>query len=259
MANVNEPNYAIEVTDLVKEFRVYHRSYGSIKSYAAATVKSLLLGQRGGNYDLRRALNGVSFCVSPGEAVGIIGKNGSGKSTLLSILARVYLPTKGYARIRGRVLGLLELGAGFHTELTGAENVFFNGAVLGLSDKQIADRYDDIVAFSELDAKALGLPVRMYSSGMQLRLAFALAAYLDQSVLLVDEGLAVGDASFQEKCFRRMEQFKKEGRTILLVSHLPHQVRRLADRTIWLDQGAIKMDGPTEDVLTAYELSRAPQ
>jgi ABC-type polysaccharide/polyol phosphate transport system ATPase subunit len=249
---VGETKYTIEVSDLVKDFRVYHRSYGSIKSHAAAVAKSLLLGRTHGEYDLRRALDHVSFNVSPGEVLAVVGRNGSGKSTLLSILARVYLPTAGEARIRGRVVGLLELGAGFHQELTGIENVFFNGAVLGLTDTQIADRLDSIVAFAELDAQAMDLPVRMYSSGMQLRLAFALAAHLDEEILLVDEGLAVGDQTFQQKCIARMEEFKKDGRTILLVTHTLWHVDRIADRVIWLDKGRIKMEGDVKEVMAAY-------
>lgn len=248
-----DTKYAVEVVDMVKDFRVYHRRYGSIKSHAAAVAKNLIMGRAHGGYDLRRALDGVTFRVSPGEAVAIVGRNGSGKSTLLSILARVYLPTAGYAKIHGKLVGLLELGSGFHPELTGVENIFFNGSVLGLSDKQMADRYDEIVKFSELDPQAMDLPVRMYSSGMQLRLAFALAAHLDEKILLVDEGLAVGDRNFQEKCFRRMDEFKEEGRTILLVTHSLFQVERVANRVIWLDKGRVRMDGPPEEVMAEYQ------
>lgn len=250
---MGKSSYAIEVTDLVKDFRVYHRSYGSIKSHAAAVAKNLLFGRSHGGYDIRRALDGVSLRVAQGETLAVVGKNGSGKSTLLSVLARVYLPTSGEARIYGKVVALLELGSGFHPELTGVENVFFNGAVLGLTDKQIADRYDAIVSFAELDSQAMDLPVRMYSSGMQLRLAFALAAHLDEQVLLVDEGLAVGDMAFQEKCFRRMDEFKRQGRAILLVTHSAGQVRRIADRVIWLDKGRIRMEGAVADVMAEYQ------
>jgi len=250
---MGEPRYTIEVDNLVKDFRVYHRTFGSIKSHAAAVAKSLILGRSHGEYDTRRALDGVSFRVGPGEAVAVIGRNGSGKSTLLSILSRVYLPTTGEARIHGRVVGLLELGSGFHPELTGVENVFFNGAILGLSDEQIAERFESIVAFAEIDSQAMDLPVRMYSSGMQIRLAFALAAHLDEEVLLVDEGLAVGDQAFQQKCFARMEEFKRQSRTILLVTHSLWHVERIADRVIWLDKGKIRMEGGVEEVLAAYK------
>lgn len=149
-------------------------------------------------------------------------------------------------------MSLLELGAGFDAELTGAQNVFFNGIILGLSEDDVAARYDAILEFAELDRQAMDLPVRMYSSGMQLRLGFAIAVHLDAELLLVDEGLAVGDEGFQEKCFRKMEEFKTEGRTILMVTHELDHVERLADRVLWLDKGVIRRDGPAADVLEEY-------
>jgi len=243
---------AIEVTNLVKEFRVYHRNFGSLKSHAAALAKSLAQRESVSGFEIRRALDGVSFQITPGESVALVGRNGSGKSTLLSILSRIYLPTAGEARLSGRMMSLLELGAGFDAELTGAQNVFFNGIILGLSEDDVAARYDAILEFAELDRQAMDLPVRMYSSGMQLRLGFAIAVHLDAELLLVDEGLAVGDEGFQEKCFRKMEEFKTEGRTILMVTHELDHVERLADRVLWLDKGVIRRDGPAADVLEEY-------
>ena len=246
------PGYALEVQDLVKEFRVYHRTYGSLKSHAAALAKNLIRKEVRSGFETRRALDGVTFRVAPGETVALIGRNGSGKSTLLSILSRIYLPTAGEARLNGRMMSLLELGAGFDIELTGAQNVFFNGVVLGLTEDQVAGRYDAILEFAELDRQAMDLPVRMYSSGMQLRLGFAIAVHLEADLLLVDEGLAVGDEGFQEKCFRKMEEFKTQGKTILMVTHELDHVERLARRVLWLEGGRIRRDGATADVLAEY-------
>ncbi len=243
---------AVEVLNLVKEFRVYHRSFGSLKSHVAALAKTLARREAASGFDTRRALAGVSFEVAAGEAVALIGRNGSGKSTLLSILSRIYLPTAGEARIRGRMISLLELGSGFDGELTGTQNVFFNGVILGLSEDQVAASYDAILDFAELDRETMDLPVRMYSSGMQLRLGFAIAVHLKADLLLVDEGLAVGDEGFQEKCFRKIEDFKTEGKTILMVTHELDHVERLASRVIWLDGGILRRDGPVADVLAEY-------
>ena len=248
----SKPLPALEVEGITKEFRVYHRTYASLKSHAAALAKKLVRRGPASGYETRRALSGVSFTVPPGEAVSLIGRNGSGKSTLLSILSRIYLPTSGTARLNGRLVSLLELGAGFDGELTGAQNVFFSGTILGLTAEQVAGRYDAILDFAELDRQAMDLPVRMFSSGMQLRLGFAIAVHLDADLLLVDEGLAVGDEGFQEKCFRKIEEFKTEGRTILMVTHELDHVERLADRVLWLDGGVIRRDGPVEAVLTEY-------
>ena len=242
----------VEVLSLVKEFRVYHRSFGSLKSHAAALAKSLAQREAVSGFEVRRALNGVSFEIAAGEAVALIGRNGSGKSTLLSILSRIYLPTAGEARLSGRMMSLLELGAGFDPELTGAQNVFFNGVILGLTEDDVAARYDAILDFAELDRQAMDLPVRMYSSGMQLRLGFAIAVHLDADLLLIDEGLAVGDEGFQEKCFRKIEEFKTKGKTILMVTHELDHVERLAERVLWLDKGVLRRDGPTAGVLEEY-------
>ena len=249
---VGPPPYAVEITGLVKEFRVYHRTYGSLKSHAAALAKNLVRKEAHSGFETRRALGGVSFRIAQGETVALVGRNGSGKSTLLSILSRIYLPTAGEARLRGRMMSLLELGAGFDAELTGAQNVFFNGVILGLTEDEVASRYDAILDFAELDRQAMDLPVRMYSSGMQLRLGFAIAVHLEADLLLVDEGLAVGDEGFQEKCFRKMEEFHAQGKTILMVTHELDHVERLAQRVLWLDGGVIRRDGPVSEVLAEY-------
>ncbi len=197
------------------------------------------------------ALKDVSFDVSPGEIVGIIGPNGSGKSTLLKILTRITEPTSGDAFINGRVASLLEVGTGFHPELTGRENVFMNGTILGMKKKEIAKKFDEIVAFSEIE-KFIDTPVKRYSSGMYVRLAFAVAAHLNPDILLVDEVLAVGDASFQKRCIGKLEETAAGGRTILFVSHNLHAVVALCRSVVWLDHGRVRMIGPAREVVARY-------
>ena len=250
MAEEDRP--AVSVTGLVKEFRVYHRTFSSLKGHAAALASKLVRRDVPSGFEIRRALDGVTFEIPPGQTAALVGRNGSGKSTLLSILSRIYLPTEGEARLSGRMMSLLELGAGFDGELTGNQNVFFNGVILGLSEETVAARYDAILDFAELDRQAMDLPVRMYSSGMQLRLGFATAVHLDADLLLVDEGLAVGDEGFQEKCFRKMEEFKRQGKTILMVTHELDHVERLADRVLWLDRGRLVRDGGVAETLAEY-------
>jgi lipopolysaccharide transport system ATP-binding protein len=198
------------------------------------------------------ALKDVSLKVCKGEVLGLIGRNGAGKTTLLKILSRITLPTTGWAEIRGRVGSLLEVGTGFHPELTGRENTFLSGAILGMSKLEIASKFDEIVAFAELE-KFIDTPVKHYSSGMYVRLAFAVAAHLEPEILLVDEVLAVGDINFQRKCLGKMGDASRAGRTIVLVSHQMNQIRRLCDRVIWIDDGHLRMDGRAHDVLAAYE------
>jgi lipopolysaccharide transport system ATP-binding protein len=200
------------------------------------------------------ALKDVSFDVKQGEVVGIIGRNGAGKSTLLKILSRITEPTKGYAEIRGRVGSLLEVGTGFHPELTGRENIYLNGAILGMSRREIEKKFDDIVAFAEVE-KFIDTPVKHYSSGMYMRLAFAVAAHLDTEIVLVDEVLAVGDAAFQRKCLGKMGNVAREGRTILFVSHNMGAVNQLCQKGILLDQGEISAQGPGQEVISTYLLS----
>lgn len=198
------------------------------------------------------ALRDISLSVKAGEAVGIIGSNGAGKSTLLKILSRVTAPTEGRACIRGRLGTILEVGTGFHPELTGRENVYLSGAILGLRKAEIDGRFDEIVAFAEIDA-FIDTPVKRYSSGMYVRLAFAVAAHLEPDILLVDEVLAVGDVGFQKKCLTQMDsQVNRENRTIIFVSHNLHAIRSLCKRGILIESGRLVMDGPISDVLAHY-------
>lgn len=197
------------------------------------------------------ALRDVSFEIKQGESVGIIGPNGAGKSTLLKILSRITEPTEGYAEIRGRAGSLLEVGTGFHPELTGRENIYLNGAILGMRKAEIDRKFDEIVAFAEVE-KFLDTPVKHYSSGMYVRLAFAVAAHLEPEILLVDEVLAVGDAAFQKKCLGKMKDVAKEGRTVLFVSHNMSAVQRLCQKAILLDSGKKVIEGLSGDIITKY-------
>jgi lipopolysaccharide transport system ATP-binding protein len=197
------------------------------------------------------ALKDVSFDIQQGERVGIIGRNGAGKSTLLKILSRITEPTAGRVKIRGRVASLLEVGTGFHPELTGRENIYLNGAVLGMSKAEIKRKFDEIVDFAEVE-KFLDTPVKRYSSGMYARLAFAVAAHLEPEILIVDEVLAVGDAKFQKKCLGKMEQVGQEGRTVLFVSHNMAAIRTLCTNLIWLDQGKLVDQGRAHNIIDRY-------
>ena len=198
------------------------------------------------------ALKDVSFEVEPGEVVGIIGRNGAGKSTLLKILSRITSPTEGTVELHGRVGSLLEVGTGFHPELTGRENIYLSGSILGMKRREIDAKLDDIVKFSEIE-KFLDTPVKRYSSGMYVRLAFAVAAHLEPEILLVDEVLAVGDAAFQKKCLGKMGEVAKEGRTVLFVSHQMNTIRKLCPRCLWFHDGELKLDAPTVKVISTYE------
>src|SRR6202789_4280184 len=200
------------------------------------------------------ALQDVSLDVQQGEVVGLIGRNGAGKTTLLKLLARITRPTTGFAEIRGRVGSLLEVGTGFHPELTGRENIYLSGAILGMRHREIDRKMDAIVAFAEVE-RFLSSPLKFYSSGMQMRLAFAVAAHLEPEILLVDEVLAVGDLEFQKKCLGKMQEVSRSGRTIVFVSHQMGQMRRLCERVIWIDGGQIRDEGPTGKVIAAYESS----
>jgi len=197
------------------------------------------------------ALKDVSFEVKQGEVIGIIGRNGAGKSTLLKILSRITEPTDGYADIYGRVGSLLEVGTGFHPELTGRENIYLNGAILGMKRVEIEKKFDEIVAFAEVE-RFIDTPVKHYSSGMHMRLAFGVAAHLEPEILLVDEVLAVGDAAFQRKCLGKMEDVAKGGRTVVFVSHNMGAIRQLCHRVIWIDQGRIRANGEAEEGITSY-------
>jgi ABC-type polysaccharide/polyol phosphate transport system ATPase subunit len=197
------------------------------------------------------ALKHVTFQVNPGESMAIIGPNGAGKSTLLSLVAGLSQPDEGAIMVNGRIAALLELGAGFHPDLTGAENVRLNALLLGLSRKRTGELFDEIVDFAEI-GDFISEPLRTYSNGMVMRLAFSVAINVDPEILLVDEVLAVGDAAFQEKCFERVRQFRRSGKTLLCVSHASGMVQKLCDRALWLDHGSVVMTGPIQEVTEAY-------
>jgi ABC-type polysaccharide/polyol phosphate transport system ATPase subunit len=240
---------AIEVRDV----RKVYRRYGRRKQFA--TLKSALLS---GNVlgglkpdEAFEALKGVSFDVAAGRTFGIIGRNGSGKSTMLKMIAGIGRPTSGTVRVSGRVSALIELGAGFHPEISGRENVFINGMMLGLSRREIAQRFDEIVAFAELE-DFIDAPVKTYSSGMYMRLGFAVAIHVDPEVLLVDEVLAVGDEAFMHKCLDKFAEFRRRGRTVLLVTHQLDMVTRFCDEALWLDGGLARAQGDPKRVIDAY-------
>src|SRR5258707_5915733 len=197
------------------------------------------------------ALRDVSFDADEGEVVGIIGRNGAGKSTLLKVLSRITYPTSGEVKINGRVASLLEVGTGFHDELTGRENIFLNGSILGMRKREVEERFDAIVVFSGVE-QFIDTPIKHYSSGMRLRLGFAVAAHLEPDVLIVDEVLAVGDAGFQKKCIQAMEGLRNSGRTVLFVSHNLAAVENLCSRGIWIDAGKVRMDGAAKDIIASY-------
>ncbi len=197
------------------------------------------------------ALNNINIEIKNNEKIGIIGKNGSGKSTLLKILSRITKPTKGKAVINGKVASLIEVGTGFHQELSGRENIYLNGSILGMSKSEITEKYEEIVAFSGV-AKFIDTPIKRYSSGMRVRLAFSVAAHLEPEILIVDEVLAVGDANFQKKCLGKMDDVSKSGRTVLFVSHNLESIISLCDRVIWIDDGTIKGDGNPLKIVNKY-------
>lgn len=239
----------IHIQDLKKEFLLSHSGIGSIKT--------MLLWWKRRELERLQVLKGISLDVQHGEAVAVVGRNGAGKSTLLSLLAKVYKPTSGTIEVSGRIAPLLELGAGFHPDLSGIENVFFNGIILGLTRKQIKERLDDIIEFSELRSH-IDSPVRTYSSGMLARLGFSVAVHVDAEVLLVDEVLAVGDLDFERKCYRTIDEFRKKGGSILFVSHNMESVRRVADRVVWLKEGLIEAQGTPEEIIPRYEAAFGP-
>ncbi len=240
---------AIELEDVVKSFSMRSGGAGSFQDIFV----DLFRGRKWRKEHQRDfdALKGVSFAIEYGEMVGVIGSNGSGKSTCLKLVSRIIEPTSGAIRVNGRVAALLELGAGFHPELSGRENVFLYGSVLGIKRSEMAKRFDSIVQFAELE-RFIDVPVKFYSSGMYIRLAFATAINVDAEILLVDEVLAVGDQRFQNKCLERISELKRAGVTIMFVTHNLADVRTMCDRAIWLDQGLLVDDGPAESVISAY-------
>ena len=252
---------AIRVDNLSKSYRIGHcrskRSCNLTETLAAGarglwrSLASLASADGAGGPDTFWALKDVSFEVRPGEVIGIIGRNGAGKSTLLKILSRIVEPTSGRAQVRGRMGSLLEVGTGFHPELTGRENIYLNGSILGMSRQEIDRKFDEIVAFSEIE-QFLDTPVKRYSSGMYVRLAFAVAAHLDPEILTIDEVLAVGDAGFQKKCLGKMNDVVKEGRTILFVSHNMGAIQGLCQRAILVEAGTIVADDQVHSVVEQY-------
>ena len=235
---------AIEIERASRRFRVYPQP--------VRTLKELLVARRRSRGTDVWALRDVSASIAPGEAVGLIGRNGSGKTTLLRLVAGIIRPTSGTVAVEGRVGSLLELGAGFHPEFTGRENVYLNGAILGLKRDVIRRHMEEIVAFAELE-RFIDVPVRTYSAGMYMRLGFAIAAHLDVDVLLLDEVFAVGDEEFQRKCFGKIFEFKQRGGTIVFVSHDAAAVDRLCPRAVLLRDGEVAFDGPTREAITQWE------
>ena len=238
----NEEN-AIEVRDVTKTFKVYYDK--------GTELKEKLLFWKRNRYENRVVLDHISFEVKKGEAIGLVGKNGCGKSTTLKMLTRIIYPNSGEIEMCGRVSSLIELGAGFHPDMSGRENIYTNAAIFGLTKKEIDERLEEIIAFSELE-EFIDNPVRTYSSGMYTRLAFSVAINVDADILLIDEILAVGDANFQAKCFNKLRELKKAGKTIVIVTHSMGQVKQFCDRAVWLYKGKIRMDGNVPDVLEEY-------
>lgn len=260
----------IRVENLSKRYTLTHqhqeRSYKSLREVISDSAKSILTSLRNPNFQSQNltreefwALKDVSFEINQGDRVGIIGRNGAGKSTLLKILSRIVEPTSGRISIKGRVASLLEVGTGFHPELTGRENIYLNGAILGMSKAEIRKKFDEIVAFAEIE-KFLDTPVKRYSSGMYVRLAFAVAAHLEPEILIVDEVLAVGDVQFQKKCLGKMQDVsKEEGRTVLFVSHNMNAIQRLCSQCVMLERGQLLAHGDTASLVVRYLSSNSYQ
>lgn len=237
---------AIEVRNVKKSFKVYYDR--------GITIKDKFLSRGRSKYEERQVLKGISFEVKKGEAIGLIGKNGCGKSTTLKLLTKIIYPNEGKIQMQGRISSLLELGAGFHPDMSGRENIYMNAAVFGLNRKEITKRIENIIEFSELD-NYIENPIRTYSSGMYMRLAFSVAINVDADILLIDEILAVGDISFQKKCFDRLKEIKGKGTTIVIVSHSFDQIEKICDRSIWLKDGRIQEEGIPKVVHKHYLLS----
>jgi len=239
----NSDNVVIEVKNVYKNFNVYYDK--------ANTVKERLLRFGKGKKEQRDILKGINLSISKGEVVGLIGVNGSGKSTLLKLMTQIIYPNKGTITTKGKLTSLLELGAGFHPDFSGRENIYFNASIFGLTRKEIDERLDDIIKFSEL-GDFIDNPVRTYSSGMYMRLAFSVAINVDAEILLIDEILSVGDEHFQEKCLKKIEELKSQGVTIVFVTHGMGTVKRFCTRAVWLHEGVIQKDGNIDEVIDEY-------
>ena len=234
---------AIYLSNVYKKYKIYHdRAY---------TLKDKALFWKRNKYEERWVLQDINLDILKGESVGVIGKNGSGKSTLLKLLTRIIYPNKGEVKITGRVAGLLELGAGFHPDMTGRENIYINASIFGLSRKEINGKLSDIIEFAELE-EFIDNPVRTYSSGMYIRLAFAIAININADILLIDEVLAVGDIAFQSKCLNKLREIKEKGVTIVIVSHSLEQIEEFCDKSIWIKNGKIEMIGNCKEVHEKY-------
>lgn len=240
-------NNMIEVSDVTMRFRMNADRILSLKEFATTALRGKL------HYEEFTALNNISFNLEKGETLGLIGRNGAGKSTLLKVISGILKPTEGSVACYGNVVPMLELGSGFDMELTGQENIFLNGAILGYSEEFLKSKYDEIAEFSDL-GKFLSMPIRNYSSGMLARLAFSVATAVNPEILIVDEILSVGDMAFQEKSRKRMMEMMSGGTTVLFVSHNMAQIREMCSRVVWLDHGTVRMLGPTQDVCDAYML-----
>lgn len=236
--------YSIIIKDVYKTFNIYLDKANTVKE------KLLFLFSRN-KKQKREVLKGINAKIKKGEVVALIGTNGSGKSTLLKLLTKIIYPNEGTIQTNGKLTSLLELGAGFHPDFSGRENIYFNASIFGLNKREIDDRLEDIIEFSELK-DFIDNPVRTYSSGMYMRLAFSVAINVDADILLIDEILSVGDEHFQNKCYAKMKELKKQGKTMIFVTHNMSAVKELCDRTIWLSEGKIKMDGETEKVVDTY-------
>lgn len=234
---------SIEIRNMSKSFKIMYDK--------PLTLKDRLISWKRNKYEMRTVLHDITLDIKKGETVALIGVNGSGKSTLLKIMTKILYPNKGTVKTYGKLSSLLELGAGFHPDFTGRENIYFNAAIFGLSRQEIDKRMDEIIEFSELGA-FIDNPVRVYSSGMYMRLAFSIAINVDAEILLIDEILAVGDQHFQEKCFKKLEELKNSNKTIVIVTHNLQQVNELCSRAIWVQNGIIKLDGNPKEVVKAY-------
>lgn len=236
-------NVAIEVKNVTKKFKVYFDKPN--------TLKERLVFWKNNKAELRTVLENINIDIKKGDTVALIGVNGSGKSTLLKLMTKIIYPTKGEIITRGKLTSLLELGAGFHDDFTGRENIYFNASIFGLTRSEIEKKIDNIIEFSEL-GEFIDNPVRTYSSGMYMRLAFSVAINVEAEILLIDEILAVGDQHFQDKCFDKLQELKKSGKTIVIVSHSLDSIKRLCDRAIWINNGHVEMDGKTDKVIEEY-------
>ena len=236
-------DYAIEVINVTKKFKIYYDKANTLKEH-------MLFWKRNKSEEFV-ALKDINVKIKKGETVGLIGVNGSGKSTLLKLMTKIIYPTTGKVITHGKLTSLLELGAGFHQDFTGRENIYFNAAIFGLTKEEIDKRLEDIIEFSEL-GEFIDNPVRTYSSGMYMRLAFSIAINVDAEILLIDEILAVGDQHFQEKCFKKLEELKNSDKTIVIVSHSLEQIENLCTRAIWIYEGKVEMDAPPKEVIPKY-------